>query len=192
MKRLDEILSYNKLFVEKKLYENYAATKFPDKKMIIFSCMDTRLTELLPQAMNIQNGDAKIIKNAGAIITHPFGSVMRSIIVAIYELKAEEILIIGHHGCGMSNLIPENVIDKMKDNGVTDETLSLLKFSGVDIHDWLHGFDCVYDSVRQSVSTVRNHPLVPKNIAIHGLIIDPDTGELELIVNGYEEVSQSS
>lgn len=190
MNRLDEILSFNKLFVENKQYEHYAASKFPDKKIIIFSCMDTRLTELLPQAMNIQNGDAKIIKNAGAIITHPFGSVMRSIIVAIYELKAEEILIIGHHGCGMSNLVPEQVIDKMKHNGITEETLSILKFSGVDVKNWLHGFDCVYDSVKESVAITRNHPLVPKNVAIHGLIIDPDTGELECIVNGYDELEK--
>lgn len=189
MNRLDEILAFNKQFVEKKAYEHYAATKFPDKKIIVFSCMDTRLTELLPQAMNMQNGDAKFIKNAGAVITHPFGSVMRSIIVAIYELNAEEILIIGHHGCGMNSIVPERVIDKMKQRGVTDETLSLLKFSGVDLQSWLHGFDCVYDSVKESVSITRNHPLVPKNVAIHGLIIDPDTGALECVVNGYEAVS---
>ena len=34
------------------------------------------------------DGDAKIIKNAGAIVAHPFGSVMRSVIVALYELNA--------------------------------------------------------------------------------------------------------
>ncbi len=186
MNKLDEILAYNKLFVENKAYENYSTTKFPDKKIIVFSCMDTRLSELLPQAINMQNGDAKFIKNAGAVITHPFGSVMRSMIVAIYELNAEEILIIGHHGCGMNSIVPERVIDSMKSRGVSEETLALLKYSGVDLHSWLHGFDCVYDSVRESVAITRNHPLIPKNIAVHGLIIDPDTGALEGVVNGYD------
>lgn len=82
VRRLDEILLFNEKFVNNKLYEEYVATKRPEKKLVILSCMDTRLTELLPKAMNIKNGDAKIIKNAGATITHPFGSIVRSILVA--------------------------------------------------------------------------------------------------------------
>ena len=66
-----------------------APPRYPDKKMVILSCMDTRLIELLPKAMNLKNGDAKIVKNAGAIVTQPFGNVMRSILVALYKLKAE-------------------------------------------------------------------------------------------------------
>ena len=38
--------------------------------------MDTRLTELLPKALDLKNGDAKIIKNAGGTVIHPFGSAM--------------------------------------------------------------------------------------------------------------------
>ena len=60
-----------------KAYEKYAASKYPNKKLAILSCMDTRLTELLPAALGLKNGDAKIIKNAGGIIADPFGSVMR-------------------------------------------------------------------------------------------------------------------
>jgi len=186
MRRLEEILAFNKAFVEKKSYESFKTTKYPDKKMIIFSCMDTRLSQLLPVAMNLQNGDAKFIKNAGAIVTHPFGSVMRSIIVAIYELKAEEILVIGHHGCGMSNIEPEKVIQSMKNQGISEETLQTLKYSGVDLSTWLQGFDCVFDSVRESVEKICNHPLVPKSVAVHGLIVDPETGLLEVVINGYE------
>ena len=101
MRRLDEMIEYNKNFVKNKQYEEFATSKTPDKKILIFSCMDTRLTELLPKALNIKNGDVKIVKNAGAEITSHFGSVMKSIIVAIYEFNIEEILVIGHSGCGM-------------------------------------------------------------------------------------------
>ena len=58
--------------------------------------------ELLPKSMNLKNGDVKIVKSAGAIINHPFGGIMRSLIVAVYELHADEIYVIGHHDCGMS------------------------------------------------------------------------------------------
>ena len=64
---IDEILKYNKEFVEEKKYEQYKTSKYPDKKIAIITCMDTRLTELLPAALGIRNGDVKIIKNAGGV-----------------------------------------------------------------------------------------------------------------------------
>lgn len=92
---IDELLSFNRSFVESKGYEKYITDKYPDKKIAIVTCMDTRLTELLPAALGIRNGDVKMIKNAGGTINHPFGSAMRSLLVAIYELGVKEVMIIG-------------------------------------------------------------------------------------------------
>ena len=50
---IKEILEYNKQFVAEKKYEQYKTSKYPDKKIAILSCMDTRLTELLPAALGI-------------------------------------------------------------------------------------------------------------------------------------------
>jgi len=50
-------------------------------------------TEVIRSQFNLRNGDAKLIKNAGAILTQPFGSAMRSILVAIYEMGAAEVLV---------------------------------------------------------------------------------------------------
>lgn len=184
---LDEMLQFNKQFVKQEEYKQYEATKFPSKKAVILSCMDTRLTKLLPAALNLKNGDAKFVKNAGAIVTHPFGSIMRSIIIAVYELAADEVFIIGHRGCGMDSINPTGIIEKMKERGVSQETVSILGYSGIDLHRWLHGFDNVHESVRQNVDTVKKHPLFPSQVPVHGLVIDPETGELELVVNGYEQ-----
>jgi carbonic anhydrase len=181
MSVLNEILTFNQKFVENKEYEPFQTTKFPDKGLVIVSCMDTRLTGLLPSAMNIKNGDVKIVKSAGAVISHPFGSIMRSILVAIYELKAEEILVIGHYDCGMSNVNPDRFISSMKDRGIKDETLDTLKYSGLDLMKWLKGFDSVEDSVKNSVELVRNHPLLPEGVSVHGLVIDPSTGKLDVV-----------
>ena len=92
---LEEILAYNKQFVENKGYESYITNKYPDKKIAILSCMDTRLTALLPAALGIKNGDVKMIKNAGGVISHPFGSVIRSLLVAIFELYLSRLCIAG-------------------------------------------------------------------------------------------------
>ena len=182
MNKLDEILEYNKLFVENKEYEQYKATKYPGKKLVILSCMDTRLTELLPKALNLKNGDAKIVKNAGATIMHPFGSIIRSIIVAIYEFNTDEVLVIGHKNCGMSNINGEEIINKIISRGVSKETIDTINNSGINIDKWLHGFDSVEDSVKESVDLIKKHPLIPKEIKVHGLIMDPETGKLEVII----------
>ncbi|TWT02998.1 carbonic anhydrase [Planococcus sp. CPCC 101016] len=186
MALLDEILEYNEEFVKEKRYEEFVTTKFPDKKVVILTCMDTRLLEMLPKAMNIKNGDVKIVKSAGAIINHPFGGIMRSLLVAVYELNADEIYIIGHHDCGMASIKPENMLEKMKKRGIDEKTIEMMKYSGVNLEGWLRGFDDVTESVSHSVNMVRNHPLLDTSVPVHGLVIDPTTGKLDVVINGNE------
>ncbi len=99
MSTIDNILAFNKKFVEEESYKRYETNKYPDKKLAIVSCMDTRLTELLRRNW-LKNGDAKIIKNAGGVISHPFGSVIRSLLVAIYELGVTTIMVMQHRNGG--------------------------------------------------------------------------------------------
>lgn len=181
MKNIDEIMLFNKSFVENKEFEKYESTKNPKKKILILSCMDTRLTELLPRAMNLKNGDAKIVKNAGATIMHPFGSVMRSILVAVYEFDVNDIIVVGHHECGMSNLDTNRIINKMIKRGIDEKTIATLNNSGIDVGNWLHGFESVEAAIRKSVSSIKNHPLMQENVNVHGLIMDPSTGALEFV-----------
>lgn len=186
MERLYEILSFNSEFVEQKEFEKYKASRFKDRKMVVVSCMDARLTDLLPRALNVKDGNAKFVKDAGAIVLHPFGSVMRSIIVAVFELNADEVFVVGHHDCGMNSIDPSETLHKMMERGISSETINTLESAGINLQKWLHGFDSVEESVKASVQTVKNHPLLPKDIPVHGLVIDPETGKLDLIVDGYK------
>ena len=86
---IDSVLAHNRAFVAGGEFARYATDKYPDKKLAVVSCMDTRLTELLAAALGLKNGDAKIIKVAGAEVAHPFGSVMRSLLIAVCELGVE-------------------------------------------------------------------------------------------------------
>lgn len=184
MSKLEQIMEYNKNFINNKDYEKYVTTKIPKKKMVILSCMDTRLTELLPKAMNIKNGDAKIIKDAGATVMHHFGGIMRSILVAVYEFGVEDVFVVGHHGCGMSNLDTTDLVNKMMEMGIKKETLLTLNNGGINVESWLHGFESVEVSIKESVSMIKSHPLLPQNIKVHGLIMNSETGEIEVVING--------
>ena len=134
---IDELVSYNREFVKNKGYEKYITNKYPDKKIAIVSCMDTRLTELLPASLGIKNGDVKIIKNAGAIISHPFGSVIRSLMVAIYELGVVEVMIIGHTDCGAKHMNSSEMIEKMKERGIPQERIDMIRYCGINFESWL-------------------------------------------------------
>lgn len=179
---LETILAFNKEFVAGRGYEKYITDKYPDKKIAILSCMDTRLTELLPAALGLKNGDAKIIKNAGAVISHPFGSVIRSLIVAVYELGVQEILVIAHSDCGAHHMDSDEIIERMTARGISPEVINMIRFCGVDFHTWLGGFDDPEVSVRQTVDAIIHHPLMPADIVVHGLLIDSCTGELTHVV----------
>ncbi|QWU14497.1 carbonic anhydrase [Paenibacillus sophorae] len=185
MSQVSDILKFNEKFVENKEYEAYLTSRFPNKKLLIITCMDTRLVELLPKAMNFKNGDIKIIKNAGAVISQPFGSVMRSVMVALYELSADEVIVVGHYGCGMASLNADHMIQSIKERGISDEVLSTLENSGIKLTKWLRGFDSIEEGVIQTVELIKRHPLLPPGVPVHGMIMDPATGALELVSDGY-------
>jgi carbonic anhydrase len=182
---VSEIFEHNREFIERKEYEEFLTDQFPNKRLVVLTCMDTRLVELLPRAMGFRNGDVKLVKNAGAIVSHPFGSVMRSIMLAIYELMAEEVIVVGHTGCGMTGLSCQRVLDKAIKRGVSEDVLATLRHSGIDLQKWLTGFEHVEDGVRGSVDVIMQHPLLPRDVMVHGMMIDSQTGELKSIVDGY-------
>lgn len=177
--RRSSILEYNRNFVAEGMYKQYNTSKYPDKRLAILSCMDTRLTELLPAAMNFKNGDVKIIKNAGAVISHPFGSVIRSLLIAVYQLKVEEVVVVGHYDCGMQSLNPGDIIAKMIKRGICEKRIERVEKNYADLETWLKGFDDAELTVKASVKTIREHPLMPDDIAVYGFLMDPSTGRLD-------------
>ncbi|GLO65547.1 carbonic anhydrase [Oceanobacillus sp. E9] len=178
---LDHMLEFNKNFVENKSYEPYSTDTYPNKRMVVFTCMDSRLLELLPKALDMKNGDVKMVRNAGAIIRNPFDSAMKSLLVAIYKLKADEVVVIGHHDCGMSQVDTHELKHEMVERGIKEEIIDVLANGGVDFDEEFNGFETVEESVSQSVNLVRNHPLLPEEIKVHGLVIHPDTGKVDVV-----------
>lgn len=178
---IEEILSHNRKFVEDKGYERFITSKYPDKKIAIVTCMDTRLVELLPAALGVRNGDVKIIKNAGGVITNPFDSAMRSLLIAVYELGVEEIMVIGHTECGVQGMNADEMLHLMKERGVPEGNISLMRHCGIDLDRWLHGFDEVEQAISETVDLIRNHPLMTSDIRVGGYVIDSVTGQLRPI-----------
>ncbi len=178
---IEEILKHNSEFVAQKGYEKFATSKYPDKKIAIVTCMDTRLVELLPAALGLRNGDVKIIKNAGGTVTNPFDSTMRSLLVAVYELGVNEIMVIGHTGCGVQGMNAAEMLHLMRERGVSEEHISLMRHCGIDLDSWLHGFEETDAAVAETMDLIRNHPLMAQDVKVGGYIMDSLTGELRVV-----------
>ncbi len=181
MNLLDSILTVNRKFVHPGAFS--PLPKNPKKQFAIFTCMDTRLVDFLEPAMGIKRGDAKVIKNAGNILVDPLrGGVIRSLVAAIFMLGVEEVFVIGHEDCGMSDVHPEKLRNDMIARGVSPEAIETLV---PDLAQWLGAFSCPEENVCDVVGKIRANPLIPADVPIHGLIFCPNDGRLEVVVDGY-------
>ncbi|MTV50873.1 carbonic anhydrase [Heliobacillus mobilis] len=190
MNRLEQVLAANKAFVQRLPKEFQQSTedyvgKTPSRGLAIFTCMDTRLVDFLEPAMGIRRGEAKVIKNAGNSVTGPFEATIRSLVVGIFELNVEEVMVIGHLDCGVANSTAEGLKQKMLARGISPEALHMVEY---ELESWLDRFHQPCENVKEVVSKIRNNPLIPKDVPIHGLMFNPYTGEIEVLVNGYEYI----
>ena len=175
---LDEILEFNKDFV--KDFEGVELSHLPKKKVAILTCMDCRLTGFLPNALGIERGDAKIIRNAGNTIIG--NDAIRSIAAAIYSLGCEEVLVIGHSECGMAHADPEKIKAKMLEMGIKEEDIDDID----NLVEWIGAIPGEEQNVLNTVEAIKNHPLITSEVPIHGLILDIVTGELKVLIDGRE------
>lgn len=181
MTLLDEILAHNKKFTHPNAFP--PLSKSPRRQLAIFTCMDTRLVDFLEPAMGLKRGDAKIIKNAGNTIIDPLqGGVIRSLVVAIYELGVEEVIVIGHEDCGMASVDGDGLRKKMLARGVAAKEIDQLI---PDMACWVGVFSHPRENVERVVQVLRDNPLMPNDVPIHGLLFSPNNGSLELISSGY-------
>ena len=56
---------------------------------------------------------------------HPYGSVIFSLLVAVYELGVDTVVVIGHDDCGGRLLDPKEMIAKMKERGIRRKRLTM-------------------------------------------------------------------
>lgn len=175
---LDEIIQHNSIFVSEDRARPFRAEKKPSKKVAVVACMDTRLITMLTAALGLENGEANIIKVAGAGVDEPYGAVMRSLLIAVYELEVDTIMVVAHTECGAQHMSGEEMSVLMRQAGIDDYAFEAVKKDGIDLDVWLKGFGDTQAAVHKSVAAVRSHPLIPAHVEVRGFVIDTQTGEL--------------
>ena len=152
----------------------------PARRFAILTCMDARLDPA--KYAGLAEGDAHVIRNAGGRASD---DAIRSLVISHKLLGTREWFVIHHTDCGMQFFTNE-VIRKLLANSLETAKLTDRGFVDVgkgpgshagDFIEWLT-IENQEQSVRDDVQRIRQHPLVPADIAIYGYIYNVQTGKL--------------
>jgi carbonic anhydrase len=152
----------------------------PARQFAILTCMDARLDPA--KYAGLSEGDAHVIRNAGGRASD---DAIRSLVISYKLLGTKEWFVIHHTNCGME-FFNDEVMRGLLANSLETAALGDDGFYDVgagpgsaeaDYIDWLTIRDQA-DSVTADVTRIRNHPLVPSNIAVYGYIYDVTSGRL--------------
>ncbi|HET7640912.1 MAG TPA: carbonic anhydrase, partial [Ktedonobacteraceae bacterium] len=159
----------------------------PRKNLAVVTCMDCRLVQMFEQALGLERGDVLELRTAGATISEPerpgaASDLIRSLAGGIYLLGVREVMVVGHTQCGLAHANPDALVAAMQALGVDSQQLIEQQKLGdmQGLVRWLGAFNDVHVNVREVVNVIRNSPYLPK-LPVHGLVIDINTGKLEVV-----------
>jgi len=180
---LDQILEANAAYA-KDFGEKGRLKAPPARGIAILTCMDARLDPA--KFAGLDEGEAHVIRNAGGRASE---DAIRSLVVSYKLLRTQTWLVIHHTDCGMTSF--------------TDDEMQTLLASSLepaepteagwrDLGGGSGSPEGAYmawlpigepdAALRADVERIRNHPLVPARIAVHGLRYDCATGKLGRII----------
>jgi carbonic anhydrase len=174
-----EVLAANKLYAASFGDKANLATP-PRRGFAILTCMDARLDPA--KFAGLAEGDAHVIRNAGGRASD---DAIRSLVISHKLLGTREWFVIHHTDCGMESFTDEimrGLLRSSLDTARRDESGWHDVGAGPGSHegdfiDWLTIKD-LEGSVVTDVRRIKEHPLVPRYIPIHGFIYDCKSGHL--------------
>jgi carbonic anhydrase len=152
----------------------------PARHFAVLTCMDARLDPA--KFAGLAEGDAHVIRNAGGRASD---DAIRSLVISYKLLGTREWFVIHHTNCGME-FFTNDVMRGLLANSLETAALTDKGFQDVgkgpgsragEFIEWLTIRD-QEESVRDDVQRIRQHPLVPANIAVYGYIYDVKSGGL--------------
>src|SRR5260370_39420166 len=165
----------------------------PPRSCAILSRMDARLEPA--EFAGLAEGDAHVIRNAGGRASD---DAIRSLVISYKLLGRREWFVIHHTNCGME-FFTNDLMRGLLANSLETAALTDKGFQDVgkgpgsragEYIEWLTIRD-QEQSVRDDVQRIREHPLVPKNIAIYGYIYDVKSGRL-VEVEGAKRAAEAA
>ena len=152
----------------------------PGRRFLILTCMDARLDPA--KFAGLSEGDAHVFRNAGGRATE---DAIRSLVVSHKLLGTVEWFVIHHTDCGMEYADDATIVRLLETSlstaRLTPEGWENPDSGGGSTEGHFMPWLCIQDPVKSVVADVRrlrSHPLVAKDVVIHGYLYDVKTGRL--------------
>lgn len=154
-----------------------------NKKILLLTDIEQGIEPIIQQITNLQQENMLTIHSYDSVIVHPYGDIMRSIIIAIYQENVEGIFVVGIEDKETDVVNLQIQRDSIKNNGELDYLFEncIPEFSSGNLHEWLSGKENVIENIEKSIDMIRHHSLVPSDVKVHGFMIDK-TGGKETVV----------
>lgn len=154
-----------------------------NQKALFLTDMENGLDSILQEVTNIRAENMLTIQSYDSIISHPYGDIMRSVIIAIYQENVQEIFVVGTKDKKAAGhvLTP---LDSIKDKIQTLDYLfqnCMPEFSGGTVEGWLNGKENESNDIVKSVDTIRHHPLVPSHVRVRGFLLHENDGKFSIV-----------
>ena len=181
MRLLEAIVAANHAAIEGRRGEAEFSCYRECLPLAALTCIDPRLNKLFPGALGLGEEQFIWLRNAGNVITSPTSSTVRSMAIAVLLKGAKEIAVIGHTDCKMSKFGVAELLDRLKAWGIDRTSLPM-----PNLQEFFGLFSSEKPNVMKAVGHLRQSPIIPPKMPVHGLIIDTNSGRLEWVVNGYD------
>lgn len=150
-----------------------------NRRLFVLACMDERLP--VNQALGLREGDAHIFRNAGGLVTD---DVIRSAMLTTQFFGTQEIIVINHTECGMMTATGEYLTRALREKGIDPAAVSIdpavpeLQLPPEAFPKWIRTFTDVDEICLRQVELLRNCPLIPTEVQIHGYIWEVESMSL--------------
>ena len=188
---LDIIQSENAKFRERIHADKLPVLRAPGTVGVI-TCIDPRVNlEAIGMPRGTDAGDSsssvRVIRTIGAM-AEP-----RSLVVGIFLAGIRELAIVMHTDCGCClaftkiNVIVSNLQNSLSSAQFQEFKNTIGEPFVENLRVWLKAFEDPREAVKHEIAIIRSYPFIPQQLIIHGLLYELASGNVEVVVNGYDE-----
>lgn len=167
---IDTLLEGNQRFASESDISSLAM--LPSRRTIIVGCVDPRVDPTV--VLGAELGDALVIRNIGGRFS-PNTLRTLALLAVIGRRKGAQpgdgwnLVVLQHTDCGIA-LLGDNLDALGAELGVAPDL----------VHP--HDLTDPRDALRADLASVRGNPLLPRGLAVSGLLYDTETGRIEVVV----------
>ena len=176
---LDELLASSKP-------ERGSGAPGATRGLCLITCSDPQLTVYLDRVLDLDAGEAVVIRLPGAALPPGGGDLFRAVAAALYVNECTEIIVLGHTECGLSKKTAGDLM-----SAVARRSGSRNAING-DARDFFGLTSNPRQAVQDTAAALRALPFLPTDVKVHAALFETATGRITVVERGENAPSAAT